>query len=248
MNEKIIYGYPTKEDIYQWYIIEDGSYKDAPEHFGISMYEFEKRCRFFGIKKDRKKTCLKSVKTREAKAGSKADYNKQLKEKRDLNAIIKYGSIDAVNQKRSNSLKENWKENYDDILSKIYAKKTLNKSFNISNPEKDYYNYLVEKYGKENVIRQYYDKERYPFNCDFYIKSLDLFIELNLHWTHGGKLFTASEEDLRLLKHWKDKSINSKFYKAAIETWTKKDVEKYTYFISNKLNFKIIYNIKDLYE
>ena len=35
------------------------------------------------------------------------------------------------------------------------------------------------------VIGNKYD--RYPFACDFYISSLDLFIECNYHWTHGGK-------------------------------------------------------------
>ena len=80
MNEEIIYGKPTKEEIYQWYVVEDGAYLDAPKHFNITMWEFEKRCRAFGIKKDRKKTCLKSVATRETKAGGKEAYNKQLKE------------------------------------------------------------------------------------------------------------------------------------------------------------------------
>lgn len=247
MNEEIIYGKPTKEEIYQWYVVEDGAYLDAPKHFNITMWEFEKRCRAFGIKKDRKKTCLKSVATREAKAGGKEAYNKQLKEVRNRNAVEKYGSAEAINQKRSQTLKETWRKNHDDILSRVYAKKRSHNTFNASNPEENYYFYLIDKYGENDVIRQYVD-DRYPFNCDFYIKSLDLFIELNLHWTHGGKLFTGSKEDLLLLEHWKEKAKTSKFYQAAIEIWTQKDVEKYNYIKRNKLNFKIFYNSKELYE
>ena len=70
------------------------------------------------------------------------------------------------------------------------------KTFNTSKQEKDYYNYLVNKYGKDDVLYQYTDS-RYPYSCDFYIKSKDLFIELNLHWTHGGHPFDKNNaEDL----------------------------------------------------
>lgn len=106
MDKEIIHGHPTKEEIYQWYVVEDGAYVDAPKHFNISRWEFERRCRVFGIRKDRRKTCLKSVATREAKAGGKDAYNQQLKEVRNRNAVEKYGSAEAINQKRSQTLKE----------------------------------------------------------------------------------------------------------------------------------------------
>lgn len=47
---------------------------------------------------------------------------------------------------------------------------------------------LVFVFGNSNVCPQY-TSERYPFLCDFYIKPLDLYIELNLYWTHGGHFF-----------------------------------------------------------
>lgn len=71
---------------------------------------------------------------------------------------------------------------------------------------------------------------------------------MNLHWTHGGKPFTGSAEDLLLLAHWEEKARTSKFYRNAIVVWTQKDVEKYSYMEKNNLNFKIFYNVKDLYE
>ena len=64
-------------------------------------------------------------------------------------------------------------------LEKSYDTKKLNNSFNTSQPEEMFYDELCKIFDKEDIYRQY--KEiRYPFDCDFYIKSLDLFIELNL--------------------------------------------------------------------
>ena len=35
-----------------------------------------------------------------------------------------------------------------------------------------------------DVIRSY-STDKYPYNCDFYIPSKDVYIECNFHWTHG---------------------------------------------------------------
>lgn len=99
---------------------------------------------------------------------------------------------------------------------------------------------MKQKYGKEDVVRQYRDP-RYPFNCDFYIKSEDLFIELNFTWCHGPNPFENTEEDQRLLNMWKEKAKTSKYYQQAIHTWTVSDVNKLSTFKQNKLNFIILY-------
>lgn len=132
------------------------------------------------------------------------------------------------------------KEKY---LYKCYKTKKENNSFNTSNVEEVYYIKLCEQYGKENIIRQYRDN-RYPYRCDFYIKSEDLFIELNAHWTHGGCIFDEnSQECLDKLNIWKEKAKTSKFYAEAIITWTIRDVEKYKCALKNNLNYIVIYNI-----
>lgn len=51
--------YPSKEELYKWYVEEDGNYKDASNYFGISRWKFEDLCRRYNIKKDRHKTCKK---------------------------------------------------------------------------------------------------------------------------------------------------------------------------------------------
>ena len=43
-----------------------------------------------------------------------------------------------------------------------------------------------------DTIRQYKDS-RYPYNCDFYIPCLDLFIEFQGYWTHGEHPFNPND-------------------------------------------------------
>lgn len=119
--------------------------------------------------------------------------------------------------------------------------KRKNGTLNSSKPEEELYLELCNLYGEEMVIRQY-KEDRYPFFCDFYIKSEDLFIELNKCWTHGPHPFDCnSKEDLELLKKWEAKSVTSKFYSTAIYVWTELDVRKQNIAKMNGLNYKVIY-------
>lgn len=112
---------------------------------------------------------------------------------------------------------------------------------NGSTPEDVYYKRLKEKYGESDIIRQYKEK-RYPFHCDFYIPSEDLFIELNYHWTHGKHQFNPKDnKDNEKLNIWEEKAKTSNYYKIAIEVWTKRDPLKIKTAKKNKLNYKIIW-------
>lgn len=96
----------------------------------------------------------------------------------------------------------------------------------------------------ENVSTQHRD-HRYPFACDFYIPLLDLFIEYQGTWTHGGHRFDQnSKRDQDTVSTWKAKAneINfkgnsKKFYLNAIYTWTVLDVKKREIAKRNRLNF-----------
>lgn len=150
--------------------------------------------------------------------------------------------------KKSKSNKNAWQTNKSSILSKAYLTKTNNQSFNSSEPEENYYIYLCNKYGQDNIIRQYTD-ERYPFACDFYIKSSDTFIELNLSWTHGGHHYDKDNEaDKRKLAIWQEKAKQSDYYKKAIYVWTDLDVRKYQTAKQNNINYKCYYTEAELYE
>lgn len=119
--------------------------------------------------------------------------------------------------------------------------KRLRGTFNTSKPEERMYLGLCEQYGEDNVIRQYHD-ERYPFNCDFYIKSEDLFIELNAHWTHGGRPYDENDAACQeQLARWREKARTSRFYKTAIDVWTRRDVNKSKVAKENNLKIRVIY-------
>ena len=87
---------------------------------------------------------------------------------------------------------------------------------------------LVERFGADDVYYQYGihpSDDRYPYNCDFYIKSQDLFIELNGHYSHGGHWFDIENHDDQLrVKHLLEsgKAKNQK----AVHIWTELDLMK----------------------
>ena len=125
--------------------------------------------------------------------------------------------------------------------------KRKNKSFNSSKPEELAYKEVCRVFGDFNIIRNFGEDPRYPFECDLYIKPLDLFIELNYHWTHGPHIFDQNDPtDQQLLGKWRSKQyITSKgkknFYIIAEEVWTKRDTRKVRTAAENNLNYLIFY-------
>ena len=128
---------------------------------------------------------------------------------------------------------------------KQIATKRKNGTLACSSAEKRYLVVLQDIFGADEVVTQYKER-RYPFLCDFYIKSKDLFIELNFTWTHGGKMFTGCTEDLEKLALWQQKAEASKYYQGAIETWTVRDIIKFKTAQENNLNYLAFYTQKEL--
>ena len=131
-----------------------------------------------------------------------------------------------------------------DSARKQYETRKLNNTFKIKDtiPENETYKVLLKYFSDNDIVHPYRDEDRYPFNCDFYIKSIDLFIEINYSWTHGKHPFNLNnEEDMKLLNKWKEKAKTSDYYKNAIETWTIRDVKKLNTAKANNLNYLVIY-------
>lgn len=114
-----------------------------------------------------------------------------------------------------------------ETVDKMHEAKIRNHSWSTSKPEEEMYGLLCTAFGEMAVVRQYKDS-RYPFRCDFYIRPLDLFIELNGTWLHGGKWFDASDpECVTVLSNWQKKLAEGhRFYEVAINVWTVRDVKK----------------------
>lgn len=171
-----------------------------------------------------KETCLK-------KYGFECVFqNDTIKQQINKTNIKKYGvSIPSMNP---------------EILNKIFDSRRKNHTFNTSKPEEELYLYIKEKFP--SVRRQYKDKERYPWYCDFYIPELDLFLELNGTWTHGKHPFNInSKEDISILNIWKEKSKEHSWYKKAIEGWAIYDVKKRNKAKEEKLNYYEFWTLKE---
>ena len=142
---------------------------------------------------------------------------------------------------KTNEFKRVMSENINEINKKRYDTKKKNNTFNISKTEDESYVLIKEKYP--DVIRQHKSKE-YPFACDFYIPSIDTYIECNYFWTHGFKPYIGDEKDMEQVKEWKNN--NTDFYNNAIETWTARDIKKRNVAKKNNLNWLEFFNINEL--
>ena len=143
------------------------------------------------------------------------------------------------------------KDAYNDFWGKqkekAYKTKSKNKSWNSSSWEKIVNDKLVSIFGLNNVVHHYATDTRYPFESDFFVKSLDLFIECNFHWTHGGHWFdTNDDNDIQTINKWKEKDTD--YYNTAISVWTDKDILKRDVAINNKLNFLAFFNLSEFFE
>ena len=114
-----------------------------------------------------------------------------------------------------------------------------------SKPELSLYEYLSNKFDKNDVFYQYNSDSRYPFNCDFYVKSLDLFIEYNGFYMHGEHWFDKNNpEDVKKANEWFNATNPQS--DAAYEVWTIRDVNKRNIAMQNNLNYVVLWTEQDI--
>lgn len=177
----------------------------------------------------------KISKTCEERYGGLGLSSPILKEKIEATNMKKYG---VKNNYTRQEIKT--KSHSPESLEKVLNTKKKNNTFNTSKPEKKLESELRKLFPD---LKTQYKSELYPFACDFYIPSLDLYIECNLHWTHGGRFFDKNNKnDVKLLAKWQEKAKTSKFYEKAIEIWTIRDVLKLETAIKNNLNYIAWFN------
>lgn len=108
-----------------------------------------------------------------------------------------------------------------------------NNTYGKSRSEDRCYNLLYSLFP--NAIH-HYTSEVYPFECDMYVPELDLYIECNFFWSHGGHFFdSTNQDDLNKVEFWKSK--HTKFYDTAVYVWTEADPKKLETAKKNNLNY-----------
>lgn len=121
-----------------------------------------------------------------------------------------------------------------------HSARKANGTWSDSRPERALRAILVDFFGSDDVEVQYRKDERYPWACDFYIKSRDLFIELNGTWTHHDHWFDPNNPgDLAVIEKWRAKA--TPFYLAAIKNWTERDVAKRNAARKHRLNYAVFW-------
>ena len=169
---------------------------------------------------------------------------KEFVDKMQNTNIKRYG---AKTYAETQEYKDFYAEHKDEFQEKINSTKRKNRSFNISTKED--YLYDIIKNNFPDVKRQY-SSNLYKYVCDFYIPSLNLYIEYQGTWTHGPHPYDIqSNKDKERRKYLEEKAINSKFYKNALIVWTVKDPEKRKLAETNNLNYLEIYpnvNLDDI--
>lgn len=179
----------------------------------------------------------------ERKARSERMLSEEVQEKIRTTSMERYGTPyywqSDEGRKRLKQLLNN-----EDVQQKIISTKKSRGTLNSSKAEKIAYSLLVDKFGEDDVETQYKTDSRYPYACDFYIKSKDLFIELNASWLHCFHWFDENDEhDQARLQELFDKSQEGKpMYQRAIYIWTYDDLRKRETAMKNNLNYLVFWD------
>lgn len=191
------------------------------------------------VKQRAKQTCL-------TRYGYESySQTEEYKERYQRTCLERYGVtntllLDVCKERSLNTIHEKYGVDYafcDKDIQKRALEASLQSSTSKSKAEDAIYEELCCIYGKGNIIRQY-KSNVYPFHCDFYIQSEDLYIEYQGSWTHGNMPYIEGDTTcVQQLQLWKEKALNSEYYKDAIETWTYRDVIKRETARKYKLNY-----------
>ena len=178
---------------------------------------------------------------------SKQNYNvdwftksEEIKNKAKETMLRRYGVEYSMQISKNKEYMSYLMSSYE-MQERRYDTMKRNHTFNSSSTEEELFLYIKSRFPK--VIRQYKDKNRYPYFCDFYIPELDYFIELQGYYTHGKHPFDPnSNEDLQLIEYYKKKYGEDC---QPITIWSIKDVEKRNCAKRNHLNFKEVWSLED---
>ena len=178
---------------------------------------------------------------------SKQNYNvdwftksEEIKNKAKKTMLRRYGVEYSMQIPKNKEYMSYLMSSYE-MQERRYNTMKRNHTFNSSSTEEEFFLYIKSRFP--TVVRQYKDKNRYPYFCDFYIPELDYFIELQGYYTHGKHPFDPnSNEDLQLIEYYKKKYGEDC---QPITIWSIKDVEKRDCAKRNHLNFKEVWSLED---
>lgn len=216
------------------HVAQNETIKEKTAKHNLEKWGYKSTAQHPEIRKKQKDTLEKHFGVRET------FKSKEIRQKVADTQLKKYGVTNYTQSKEYQNIVKQ-------VQEKRYATMKEHNSFNYSEPEEQVYKELINKFGKQDIIRQY-KSEKYPYKSDFYIKSLSLYIECHFNWTHGTEPFDEkSIEHQEKVAQLIEDSKKSKYYSKALYVWTVLDVAKLRCFKENKLSYKIFYNINQFY-
>ena len=213
-------------------------------HFGVDHN--------FKSKENREKAKQTSLK----KFGNYNNLNKRLETN-----LKRYGGKSPMHSKQ---VQENFKKSlktkygYEHALQnpisyqKMINSKTKNNTWCFSLLENKCFEYLQTIFDKNDIFREYRDiryknpKNNNKYRVDFYIKSIDLFIEIQGFYSHGTHEFNCNDEnDIKELEKIKNKTNGNDLYNQKIICWTYSDPIKRNVAKENNLNYIEAWNFEE---
>lgn len=182
---------------------------------------------------------MKSEEEKSAWAQKCSDVEKNLPEEKRIKKSQDYRNWwfglseqerESINEKRRSSCRSTWNSNKDSLMMRKKQTERENRKNRLcrSASEQKAYDALLSIFPDTQYDVRVDD--RYPFYCDFYIPSKDLFIELNAHPSHGRLPL-----DLLSFDEY------SKYPAKWADVFGRRDVEKASIAKKNRINYIRIY-------
>ena len=217
----------------------DQKIKTCLEKYGVKNAFQKKEIREKALKGTKSKNCVeKRKKTCLKKYGyENPSQDENIKKKKEQTCFKHYGVSSSFKLKRVHVLSHT-----KEAKRKEYLTKKKNNSFNSSKLEIKIKDLLLQKFSD---TKHQYRSEIYPWNCDFYIPSKNLYIEIQGSWVHGYRPYKGTIEDLKIVERWREKAKNSNYYKQAVFVWTNRDPLKRQTAKDNNLNWIEFFSLNE---
>lgn len=219
---------PSKEEIIKYYITENKTADELAKFYGINRRTFLRWTKKYNIVKPIQNKLQNMYDTNIKKYGSKTIFGTEQYHQWYKN---NYPSISIKIQNTMMS-----KYGYKSYVETDEAKNIW--KLGTSKTEQYIFNKLKSVYT--DCINGY-KSDLYPFNCDFYIPCLDLYIEYQGFYTHGDEPYDENninhKQEVEKLKQSNSEYNNSKLY-----IWTIRDVLKRETAIKNNLRWLEFFN------
>lgn len=215
-----------KELLYELYIVQEMTSQEVADVFGCTSKSVRNYLKKYGIA------------IRPMPAAVKLERSKWTVEQEmaRTNHFISTWYKKSSEERAEITKRRHSSPNINSAESIAKAKQTRfkNNTYKKSKAEDDFYNKLRAFVRDDLIIRGYID-DRYPFNCDFYIKSMDLFIEYQGHQTHGSMPYNANDDECKREAQYLEAHGFSS------STYVIRDSNKLEIALKNKINLLLIY-------